>query len=86
MVADINKPAFTSRVPGTVIWARPGDSLRVHVKNSDIIPHSFHVHGLEYGIDADGSFPFGTQTTDGRRSDEICPATTGPTLTRSATR
>jgi len=76
VVADINEPAFTSRVPGTVIWARPGDRLRVHVKNADIMPHSFHVHGLEYGIDSDGSFPFGTQTTDGRRSDEICPGDT----------
>ena len=31
------------------------------------------VHGLAYGIDSDGSWPFGTQATDGRRSDEICP-------------
>ena len=37
------------------------------------MPHSFHLHGLEYGIDSDGSWPFGTQAADGRRSDEICP-------------
>jgi plastocyanin len=76
VVADINEPAFTSRVPGTVIWARPGTRLRVHIKNADIMPHSFHVHGLEYGIDSDGSFPFGTESTDHRRSDEICPGDT----------
>jgi hypothetical protein len=47
--------------------------LRIHVKNADIAPHSFHLHGLRYGIDSDGSWPFGTQSDDGRRSDEICP-------------
>jgi len=73
VVADINEPAFNHRVPGTVIYASPGDRLRIHVKNTDIIPHSFHVHGLRYGIDSDGSWPFGTQSSDGRRSDEICP-------------
>ena len=40
VVADINEPAFTSRVPGAVIYARPGDRLRIHVKNADIMPHS----------------------------------------------
>lgn len=76
VVPDINEPSFVSRVPGTVIWAYPGQTLRIHVKNADVLPHSFHVHGLEYGIDSDGSFPFGTQSTDGRRSDEICPGQT----------
>jgi len=69
----VNEPAFTRRVPGTVIYARPGDWLRIHVKNADNSPHSFHVHGVRYGIDSDGSWPFGTQSDDGRRSDEICP-------------
>ncbi|GAC1524820.1 MAG: hypothetical protein NVS2B8_09120 [Vulcanimicrobiaceae bacterium] len=73
VAADLNEPAFTRRVPGTVIYARPGDWLRVHVKNADAVPHSFHLHGVRYGIDADGSWPFGTQSDDGRRSDEICP-------------
>src|SRR5262249_53610848 len=67
------EPAFTRRVPGTVIYAHPGDWLRIHVKNADGVPHSFHLHGLRYGIDSDGSWPFGTQSDDGRRSDEICP-------------
>jgi FtsP/CotA-like multicopper oxidase with cupredoxin domain len=73
IAADVNEPAFPHRVPGTVIYSRPGDRLRIHVKNADGSPHSFHVHGLAYGIDSDGAWPFGTQATDGRRSDEICP-------------
>jgi FtsP/CotA-like multicopper oxidase with cupredoxin domain len=76
VAADINEPSFTRRVPGTVIYARPGDWLRIHVKNSDNAPHSFHVHGVRYGIDSDGAWPFGTQSDDGRRSDEICPGQT----------
>jgi plastocyanin len=76
VAADVNEPAFTRRVPGTVIYARPGDWLRIHVKNADITPHSFHLHGVRYGIDSDGSWPFGTQSDDGRRSDEICPGQT----------
>jgi FtsP/CotA-like multicopper oxidase with cupredoxin domain len=76
VLADINEPAFNHRVPGTVIYAQPGERLRIHVKNADIMPHSFHVHGLKYGIDSDGSWPFGTQSADGRRSDEICPGQT----------
>lgn len=76
VAADINEPAFTRRVPGTVIYARPGDWLRIHVKNAEGTPHSFHLHGVHYGIDSDGSWPFGTQSDDGRRSDEICPGQT----------
>ena len=76
IAADINEPAFPRRVPGTVIYARPGDWLRIHVKNADEAPHSFHIHGVRYGIDSDGSWPFGTQSDDGRRSDEICPGQT----------
>ena len=73
VAADINEPAFMHRVPGTVIYAKPGDRLRIHVKNADNTPHSFHIHGVHYGIDSDGAWPFGTQTTAGHRSDEICP-------------
>lgn len=73
VLADVNEPVFTHRVPGTVIYAHPGDHLHIKVVNGDTMPHSFHVHGLSYGIDSDGSWPFGTQSTDGRRSDEICP-------------
>jgi plastocyanin len=76
VAADINEPAFIRRVPGTVLYAKPGEWLRIHVKNADGEPHSFHIHGLHYGIDSDGSWPFGTQSADGRRSDEICPGQT----------
>ena len=67
VVADINEPAFDQRVPGTVIYARPGDRLRIHVRNDDVAPHSFHLHGLRYGIDSDGAWPFGVEPT--RASD-----------------
>jgi plastocyanin len=73
VLADINEPPFQHRVPGAVIYTRPGERLRIHVLNCDTSPHSLHVHGLSYGIDSDGSWPLGTQNTDGRRSDEICP-------------
>jgi len=71
--ADVNEPPYYRRVPGALIYAAPGDRLRIHVLNGDVLPHSFHMHGLMYGIDSDGSWPFGTQSSDGRRSDEICP-------------
>jgi plastocyanin len=74
--ADVNEPAFFHRVPSTVIYAQPCERLRIHVKNADVVPHSFHLHGLSQGIDSDGSWPFGTQSLDGRRSDEICPGQT----------
>ena len=73
VLADVNEPVFAHRVPGTVIYAHPGDHLHIKVVNADTMPHSFHVHGLSYGIDSDGSWPFGTESSDGRRSDEICP-------------
>jgi plastocyanin len=73
VLADVNEPVYAHRVPGTVIYTRPGERLRIHVKNADLTPHSLHVHGLLYGIDSDGAWPLGTQNTDGRRSDEICP-------------
>ena len=73
ILADINEPAFDQRVPGTVIYTRPGVTLCIHVKNADTDPHSFHLHGLEFGIGSDGAWPFGTESSDGRRSDEICP-------------
>ncbi len=76
IINDINEPIFHMRVPGTVIYCHPGDKLYIHVLNWDTESHSFHVHGLRYGIESDGSWPFGTQAKDGRRSDEICPGKT----------
>lgn len=74
IAADTNEPRVERRIPGTVIYTRPGERLYVHVLNGDIEPHSLHVHGLHYGIDSDGSWPFGVQEYDGpNRSDAICP-------------
>ena len=74
--ADVNEPVFNRRVPGAILYAYLGEQLHIHVLNMDVIPHSFHIHGLEYGIDSDGAWPLGTEATDGRRSDEICPGDT----------
>ena len=72
--ADINEPGYAHRVPGTVIYTRPCERLKIHVWNTDVVPHSLHVHGLRYGIDSDGSWPFGTEAAHhGGRSDAICP-------------
>jgi FtsP/CotA-like multicopper oxidase with cupredoxin domain len=72
--ADVNEPPWSRRVPGAVLWATPGERLRIHVLNGDPDDcHSFHLHGLRYGIDSDGAWPFGVETADGRRSDEILP-------------
>lgn len=74
IATDINEPRIERRIPGTVIYTQPGERLYVHVLNGDSKPHSFHVHGLHYGIDSDGSWPFGVQEYDGpNRSDAICP-------------
>ena len=73
ILADINEPPFNHRVPGTVIYTRACERLRIHVWNMDDVPHSFHVHGLRYGIESDGSWPMGTQNHHGVRSDAICP-------------
>jgi plastocyanin len=76
--ADINEPAFDRRIPGAFIYTEPGERLFIHVLNADFDPHSFHVHGLVYGIDSDGSWPFGVKQLGpgDRRSDAICPAET----------
>jgi FtsP/CotA-like multicopper oxidase with cupredoxin domain len=74
VAADRNEPPWNRRVPGTVLFARPGERLHIHVRNADPADcHSFHVHGLHYGVDADGAWPFGVRSHDGRRSDEILP-------------
>lgn len=74
ILADINEPVLLHRVPGTVIYTYPCEQLKIHVWNCDDIPHSLHVHGLRYGIDSDGSWPFGTEAAHhGGRSDAICP-------------
>ncbi len=77
IAADINEPDYMHRVPGTVIYTRPCQRLKIHVWNTDDVSHSLHVHGLRYGIDSDGSWPFGTEAAHhGGRSDAICPGET----------
>lgn len=77
IAADINEPSYMHRVPGTVIYTRPCQRLKIHVWNTDDVSHSLHVHGLRYGIDSDGSWPFGTEAAHhGGRSDAICPGQT----------
>ena len=73
VAADVNEPAFTRRVPGTVLYASPGDWLRIHVKNADFSPHSFHLHGVRYVIDSDGSWPFGTVGMAAEQAPAIVP-------------
>ena len=71
---DENEPPWDRRVPGCVLFAEPGDRLRIHVQNADLSAcHSLHLHGLRYGIDSDGAWPLGIAAMDGRRSDEIRP-------------
>lgn len=72
--ADVNEPPWDRRIPGCVLYARPGERLYIHVLNGDKSEcHSFHLHGLRYGIDSDGAWPFGVATRKGGRSDEILP-------------
>ena len=72
--ADVNEPPWDRRVPGSVIFAAPGERLYIHVLNGDPDEcHSFHLHGLRYGIDSDGAWPFGVASRSGLRSDEIRP-------------
>src|SRR6516165_6203683 len=68
IAADVNEPPWNRRVPGTVLYARPGEQLRIHVLNGDADDcHSFHLHGLHYGIDSDGAWPFGVSSSNGLR-------------------
>ena len=72
--ADVNEPPWNRRIPGCVLYAKPGERLYIHVLNGDPGEcHSFHLHGLRYGIDSDGAWPFGVATHKGGRSDEILP-------------
>lgn len=72
--ADVNEPPWDRRMPGCVLYAKPGERLYIHVLNGDKNEcHSFHIHGLRFGIESDGAWPLGVATRDGRRSDEILP-------------
>src|SRR5262249_3183177 len=75
--SDVNEPPWNRSIPGAVLYASPGEQLHIHVLNGDPADcHSFHLHGLKYGIDSDGAWPLGVSSPDGRRSDEIRPGET----------
>ena len=46
---------FNGTVPGPTITANVGDILRVTVKNTHNLMHSFHTHLSPYALDSDGS-------------------------------
>jgi FtsP/CotA-like multicopper oxidase with cupredoxin domain len=46
-------------IPGPLLQARVGDTLRVHFKNMDTLrhdPHSMHFHGVHYTPSSDGAY------------------------------
>lgn len=72
--ADVNEPPWDRRIPGCLLYAKPWERLYIHVWNADTSDcHSFHIHGLRYGIESDGAWPLGVAGRDGGRSDEILP-------------
>src|SRR3954470_11713471 len=55
-------------IPGPLLQARVGDTLRVHFKNMDTLrhaPHSMHFHGVHYTPSSDGAFLPGFSGRDG---------------------
>jgi FtsP/CotA-like multicopper oxidase with cupredoxin domain len=54
-----NSSADGLLIPGPLIHARVGDTIRVHFKNMDTLrhaPHSMHFHGVHYRPSSDGAF------------------------------
>lgn len=46
-------------IPGPLLRARVGDTIRVHFKNMDTLrhePHSMHFHGVHYRPSSDGAY------------------------------
>ena len=46
-------------IPGPLLQARVGDTIRIHFKNMDTLrhdPHSMHFHGVHYAPSSDGAF------------------------------
>jgi FtsP/CotA-like multicopper oxidase with cupredoxin domain len=55
-------------IPGPLIRARVGDTLRIHFKNLDTLrhaPHSMHFHGVHYKPSSDGAYVPGFSGKDG---------------------
>jgi manganese oxidase len=55
-------------IPGPLIKAQVGDTIRVHFENMDTLrgaPHSMHFHGVHYEPSSDGSYVPGFSGRDG---------------------
>ena len=46
---------YNGQIPGPLIRANVGDTIRVHLTNKTNLSHSMHVHGFEYTVEHDGS-------------------------------
>jgi FtsP/CotA-like multicopper oxidase with cupredoxin domain len=59
----------TGRIPGPLIKAREGDTVKVHFKNLDDLrraEHSMHFHGFDYSPRSDGAYVPGFSGRDAR--------------------
>ena len=59
----------TGRIPGPLLKAREGDTLKVHFKNLDTLrraEHSMHFHGFDYSPRSDGAYVPGFSGKDAR--------------------
>jgi FtsP/CotA-like multicopper oxidase with cupredoxin domain len=64
-----NRQNGTGLIPGPLIKARVGDTVRVHFKNLDSLrraDHSMHFHGFDYSPRSDGAYVPGFSRRDGR--------------------
>ena len=62
-------------IPGPVLRASPGDTLRIHFRNEDAkhkMAHTMHPHGVHYAPDHDGTY-MGVYS---RRSGAVAPGET----------
>jgi FtsP/CotA-like multicopper oxidase with cupredoxin domain len=57
-----------SGIPGPIVRAEVGDTIRIHFRNNDThykFPHSIHTHGLKYTPENDGAWIWGQMNTPG---------------------
>ncbi|GGG57000.1 hypothetical protein GCM10011374_19790 [Kocuria dechangensis] len=53
-----NVQAFNGSLPGPTLRVRPGDTLRVRMRNGLAAPTNLHVHGLHVSPEGNGDNPF----------------------------
>jgi FtsP/CotA-like multicopper oxidase with cupredoxin domain len=59
MTTAADREAGTGRIPGPLLQAQVGDTIRVHFKNEDTArhqKHSMHFHGVDYRPGSDGAY------------------------------